>query len=237
VVVDLGGIPLKYDKVSVFSDLVAKQVSRIELDVPRAEGRGWQRSGAVLDQTQHPDLDESWRRDLTEGAQHLLTETWVPANDPHYDSKMCSQTCLFRTHCKHCTHMLWADTTPARWPCAHPYGSGSLLSEPGSGGTQRFARNRLGLLDSFFRRSSLWAFWSLDRLVKTELFFKHKRRQEQTRPNLPAANDPDAIRRLFGTASPADIPESTAWWKRQQRDLLTLCADEELGLMQARMER
>ena len=91
-VVDLGGIPLKYDKVSVFSDLVAKQVSRIELDVPRAEGRGWQRSGAVLDQDLHPDLDESWRRDLTDGAQHLLTETWVPANDPHYDSKMYSQT-------------------------------------------------------------------------------------------------------------------------------------------------
>ena len=69
--------------------------------------------------------------------------------------------------------------------------------------------------------------------VKTELFFKHKRRREQARPNLPAANDPDAIRRLFGTASPADIPESTAWWHRQQKDLLALSADEELGIMQA----
>lgn len=93
-VVDLGGIPLKYDTVTVFSDLVARQVSRIELDVPRQEGRGWQRSGATLDQSDHPDLDETWRRDVADGAQHLLTETWVPANDPHYDSKMQSLTRL-----------------------------------------------------------------------------------------------------------------------------------------------
>ena len=35
--------------------------------------------------------------------------------------------------------------------------------------------------------------------------------------------------RLFGTVQPADIPESTEWWKRQQRDLFAMSDDAELG--------
>jgi hypothetical protein len=37
------------------------------------------------------------------------------------------------------------------------------------------------------------------------------------------------LMRLFGTVQPADIPESTEWWKRQQRDLFAMSDDAELG--------
>ena len=76
----------------------------IRLD--RWQGKGWQRTGSFVDTQVDPILDDAWKRDLASGSKHVLEETWVPANDPHYDAKL--------------------------WPCAHPYGTGSLLSEPGS---------------------------------------------------------------------------------------------------------
>lgn len=206
VIVDASGHPMKYDALSVFEDVVATQSSRLEIDVPGPDGRGWRRTDSTVDTQQDDTLDETWRRDLVAGAAHLAEETWIPANDPHYDAKV--------------------------WVHIHPHGTGSLLSEPGSGGTQRHARNRLTLIQSWFRRSALWGFWFLDRLLKTELFFKNKRRRECGRPGASAADEEDPIKRLFGTAQPADIPESAEWWKRQQRDLFSISDDAELGLMQ-----
>ena len=56
--------------------------------------------------------------------KHLLEETWVPANDPHYDAKL--------------------------WTHLHPYGTGSMLAEPGAGSGYRHAENRLALIQSWF---------------------------------------------------------------------------------------
>ena len=207
VIVDASGHPMKYDALSVFEEVVATQSSRLEIDVPGPDGRGWRRTDSTVDTQQDDTLDETWRRDLAAGAAHLADETWVPANDPHYDAKV--------------------------WVHMHPHGTGSLLSEPGSGGTQRHSRNRLTLIQSWFRRSALWGFWFLDRLLKTELFFKNKRRRECGRPGASAVDEEDPMKRLFGTAQPADIPESAEWWKRQQRDLFSISDDAELGLMQA----
>jgi hypothetical protein len=203
-VVDFQGMPMKYDHLKIVSDVIGRQHTRIELDVPGLDGKGWRRSGSILDTA---ELDERWRKDVQQGAQMLLEESWVPANDPHLDAKV--------------------------FVCAHPYGTGSLLAEPGSGGTQRHARNRLMAIQSFFRRSSLWGFWFLDRLVKTELFFKNRRRRTQGLPGASSAADQDPYTRLFGSAQPTDVPESSEWWKRQQRDLLAMSDDAELGLMQA----
>ena len=186
-------------------DMVATQRARIEVDVPGPGGRGWRRTGSQID-TQD-DLDDTWRRQLSDGTRHLQEETWVPANDPHYDARV--------------------------FPCVHPYSTGSLLAEVGSGGTQRFSRNRLMLIESWFRRSALWGFWSLNRLIQTELFFKNRKRQAAGRQGASATNDPDHIVRLFGTAQPSDIPESTEWWKRQQRDLFAITDEAEQGLMSA----
>jgi hypothetical protein len=79
VVVDLSGVPLKYDKLNVFQDIVATQATRLEIDVPGQDGRGWRRTGSSVDVGQ---FDDAWREKLNKGVQHLLTETWVPANVP-----------------------------------------------------------------------------------------------------------------------------------------------------------
>ena len=203
VVVDMGGHPMKYDTLSIFKDAVALQSCRIALDVPGKDGKGWQRSGYHIDAKE--DLGSKVCEDLATGARHLLRETWVPANDPHYDAKC--------------------------WPCVHPYSTGSLLSEIGSGGLQRFARNRLASLQSWFRKTALWSFWMYDRLIKEALFFKNKNRAIQSKEAGKELQDPYA--RHFGTVQPADIPETGQWWKRQSRDLMAMSDDAELGMMQA----
>ena len=85
----------------------------------------------------------------------------------------------------------------------------SVHAEPGSGGIQRHARNRLTQIQSWFRRSPLWGFWSLNRLLYSTLFFKNLARRKAGIKTASAANDPDAFTRYFGTAQPSSIPEST----------------------------
>ena len=74
------------------------------------------------------------------------------------------------------------------------------------------AKNRLLLIDSQFRRSPLYNFYQYDRAIKTDLFFKEKKRREQGKPSA-AEGDPNNYLRLFGDKQPRDIPETSAWWK------------------------
>jgi len=203
VVIDQSGQPMNYQGLDTLTAAVATQDVIISADVPGPSGKGWQRSPGSVALEDLPELNQEWRENLVNGAQVLMEETYVPANDPHYDAKV--------------------------WPCVHPYGTGSLLAEPGSGGTQAFARNRLTQPQSWFRRSALWGFWMLDRLHKTALFFK-KKRMSNTGQNEDGA-DQDPYHKHFGTAQPANIPESTEWWKRQTRDLFAMSDDAEMGLM------
>ena len=78
---------MKYDAMKVFSDVVATQRSRLQLDVPGPDGRGWVPTGATVDTQGDSMLDERWQHDVRAGVTHLSEETWVPANDPHYDAK------------------------------------------------------------------------------------------------------------------------------------------------------
>ena len=73
-------------------------------------------------------------------------------SEPHYDAKV--------------------------WPVVHPYGTGSMLAEPGAGSAHKHAKNRLVLIQSWFRKSALWSFWFLNRLITSELFFTNKKRQK-----------------------------------------------------------
>ena len=203
VVVDAGGYPLTYDALTVIESVAAKRSVRLEIEQLGPGGRGWARANAVIDTD---EFGEAWRTDIATGAKHICGETWVKSDDPHYDA-MC-------------------------WPCVHPYGTGSMLLEPGSGGAQRYARNRLCLIQSWFRRSALWGFWFLDRFIKTELFLKNRKRRETGREHVPdLGRDPHKC--LFGVAQPCDIPETRAWWERQQDDLFAMSDDPELGLMQS----
>ena len=207
VVVDGSGLPMKYDALNVMADVVATQTSRIELDVPGEGGRGWQGTRRVVDIATDDTLGPQWRNDISQGAQHFRDETYVSVCEPHYDAKV--------------------------WPHVHPYGTGSVLAEPGAGSPARHARNRLVLIQSFFRRSAMWGFWFLNRLITAELYFTNKKRQAAGRSGASTGKEEDPITRQYGTVQPGSIPESTEWWKKHQKDLFAMSDDSELGLMQA----
>ena len=40
-----------------------------------------------MDTQDEEDLDDTWRRDLGDGARYMLEETWVKVAEPHYDAK------------------------------------------------------------------------------------------------------------------------------------------------------
>ena len=132
--------------------------------------------------TQDQDLCVNWGQQMSEGARYVLKETWVKANEPHYDAKC--------------------------FPAFHPHGTGSVFSEACSGGLQAHSRNRATLIDSRFRKSALWAFWKLDQQIKNELFHANNKRRQYGRPNAAGADDADGFKRSFGSAIPRNIPES-----------------------------
>ena len=73
----------------------------------------------------------------------------------------------------------------------------------------------------------------LDRLHKSALYFKQKGKREGQGSDSKDNNDRDPMAELYGTSMPADIPESTGWWQRRQRDVFAMSDDAEHGLMQA----
>ena len=115
----------------------------------------------------------------------------------------------------------------------HPYGTGSAFAEPLSGQPHRQVRNRATAIQSWCRRSNgLWAFWQLDQYIKRELFTGNIRRRQFGRP-ASSLTETDPFTRAYGTVIPADLPETTAWWRKQQKQLSAITEDGEHGLMQA----
>ena len=97
------------------------------------------------------------------------------------------------------------------FPIVHPYGTGSVNAEGTSVQPQRVCRNRLRSLQAFFRRSSRYAFWQLDMMIKRHLFFFNLHRVRSNWKSTAAPDDKFA--QAFGTIIPRHIPESSAWWK------------------------
>ena len=84
VVVDFQGHPQTFDAMKILSDVVAKEVNVLKVDVPQSGGRGWKRTAAEIS----PDeVGDGWRQQIADGAKYVMEETWVKANDPHYDAK------------------------------------------------------------------------------------------------------------------------------------------------------
>ncbi len=63
------------------SDIVAKEINVLKIDVPHDSGRGWKRTFTEID-TQDAELGREWDRQMSEGCKYVLEETWVKANDP-----------------------------------------------------------------------------------------------------------------------------------------------------------
>ena len=94
------------------------------------------------------------------------------------------------------------------YPHMHPYGTGSVLSEPHSGSPKGHFRNRACQIQSLFRRCAMWAFWKLDWLIKHELFNLHYRKSQQHGAAASSQEqEPDPYKRKYGTAIPKNIPE------------------------------
>ena len=77
---DLEGHPQKYDQLQVLSDVVAKEVNVLKVDAPE-KGRGWKRTRSEIG-TCDPPPDS--KKKVADGANFVLRETWVKANDPDY---------------------------------------------------------------------------------------------------------------------------------------------------------
>ena len=203
VTIDFQGHPLKYDMLQVYHDIVAQHTHcRLDLEAQTDRG-GWRRLSSVNVQDE-PQLDDQWRANLRQGVQHIQAGTYVTACDPHYDAKL--------------------------FVHAHNYGTGSLNSEPGGCTMKRLCRNRAFALQSVFRRSTEWAFFQSDNALKHKLFWNNKAKRALGRTY--GASDQDRFSQMYGTVVPSSIPESTAWWKRQTKELAAITDDAEAGLMQ-----
>ena len=91
-------------------------------------------------------------------------------------------------------------------------------------------RSRALSIQKWFRRSDMWCFFQLDLAIKNALFFAQAARRKFGRVATDAA---DSFSKWFGTIVPSSIPDTTAWWRRQARELSAICEDSENGLMQS----
>ena len=181
VVIDYEGHPHKYDQLEIFKDIVAKEINILKIDAPRQNSRGWKRTSSEIS-TQ--DVGEEWQEDMSRSAKYVLEESWVKANDPHYDilrgivvsdrrvGRGAYKGRVDRLDRAGPDHTRSYETTLQKlldakcYPHMHPHGTGSVLSEPFSGSPKGHFRNRATAIQSVFRRCAIWAFWKLDWLIK-----------------------------------------------------------------------
>ena len=76
--------PMKYDALEVLNGIVGKSSVRIVVD-DALQNKTWRKVGKDIDTS---DLGEKWKREVSQGADLLLKETWVKATEPHYDAKV-----------------------------------------------------------------------------------------------------------------------------------------------------
>jgi len=132
VILDMQGVPTTYAGLDQMRTVLeGKQEYRLHVEVPTKDGtKRWRRAPGEMDLSREPALGEAWRHDMIGGAKFIAQEAYISATDPHYDAKV--------------------------FPVVHPHGTGSLLAEVDHAGIQRFAKNRLTLIQSWFRRSPMW---------------------------------------------------------------------------------
>ena len=108
--IDFQGHPIRYDELGVYEEVIAESRAGCRLDLQvQTEGRtGWRNVSSL----ELPAGRHPWREELQRGAQQLREDTNVKASDAHYDAKL--------------------------FPHVHPYGTGSLLAESGSGAVHFF---------------------------------------------------------------------------------------------------
>ena len=56
------------------TDIVAKEVNILKVDVPRDNGRGWKRTAVEIN-AQDKDLGDGWREGMAAGSKYVIQET------------------------------------------------------------------------------------------------------------------------------------------------------------------
>ena len=174
--------PFRYEATQTLNGILGKASLRISVEDALVD-KSWRKCGTSVDMT---DMGDKWKEDMCRGGQHLLQETWVKATDSHYDAMI--------------------------FPHLHVYGTGSLHSEPGSGGTNgipRLARNRLLSIQASFRNNTAYTFFQLQRLITSQLFHQELLKRKQGRRPTSSDDAADPMSRIFGTVMPSNVPEST----------------------------
>ena len=100
---------------------------------------------------QRSTMDEQWGPQISAVAADLQEAARVTLGDVHLDAKL--------------------------YPQWHPYGSGSLRAADDKVKMQAYLQQRLMSLQHDFRRSPVWSFQSLDRLIKNDMYFRHQKRK------------------------------------------------------------
>ena len=78
---------MRYDQLNVMESVVAAPACTLEVELPGPRGKGWRRTDSSIDSADDPELDDEWKKSLSEGARHMREETWIKASDYHYDAK------------------------------------------------------------------------------------------------------------------------------------------------------
>ena len=237
--IDFQGHPIRYDELGVYDEVIAQErCVELDLQVQTKDSCGaWRQLGSAK-------LDEDtleWRSGFRAGAQQLQ-DLHVKASDPHYDAKLFVCAHPYGTGSLHCE---FGAAEAIRSACAWEMSRVKLrwlgrvrrlracrgmFCRAGSGSHQKLVRSRALSIQNWFRRSDMWCFFQLDLAIKNALFFAQAGRRKFGRAS---ENPSDSFSKWFGTIVPANIPESTAWWRRQARELGAICDDTECGLMQS----
>ena len=94
VIVDFCGHVMRYDQMNVMESVVAAPASTLEIEVPGPRGKGWRRTDSSIDTAEDPELNDEWKKDLSEGARHmqanintliLLATGWHVASQRKYN--------------------------------------------------------------------------------------------------------------------------------------------------------
>ena len=162
-------------------DIFAEQIGDAHYRAEAARPRG-ARGAAASGET---PLRLTWGVEMRKAAESLRSDAYITLGDNHLDAKL--------------------------FPHLHPHGSGSLHSEEDSGGLHRYAQNRLLSLEPSFRKSPVWSFWMMDRLIKSDLYFRQRRRVwcGTRRQSAPARTRPTLESHRSATSTPSSSAAST----------------------------
>ena len=78
----------------------------------------------------------------------------------------------------------------------------------------------VGANNNFVDKNLKQPFFQNDNALKHKLFWNNRAKRRHGLAH--GASDADRFSQMYGTIVPSNIPESTAWWKRQTRELAAI---------------